>query len=121
MRFLPHYFGKHFLAGENLVYDWMHRLSPSYDGGFWEFYRLDNGGFYMAPRGEARMRIVCCEGNGYEGEVSPDAAGIIACIFALNALVCQYQNEEAFADYYDKLLDFAMEHAEARSISAAID
>lgn len=121
MGFLPRYFGKHFLMGESLVYDWMGRLCPSYNGGFWEYYRLDNGGFYMAPRGEAQMQIMCREGNNYEGEVSSDAAGIIACIFTLSMMACQYPDDEAIANCYDKLLDFATEHPEARSIYAAID
>jgi hypothetical protein len=48
--FLPFYFGtRRMLRGEALVYGWMKRLCKSYDGGYWHFYTLSNGGFYMAP------------------------------------------------------------------------
>ena len=48
--FLPTYFGPRLMMrGEALVYGWMRRLAESYNGGFWNYYTLTNGGFYM-PR-----------------------------------------------------------------------
>lgn len=49
------------------------RLSEDYNGGFWNFYTLTNGGFYMAPAGDKRMRLEV-DGNGFSGEMSADAA-----------------------------------------------
>ncbi len=43
-------FGVHFpFRLEPYVYDTAGRLSADYNGGYWLMYRLDNGGFYMAP------------------------------------------------------------------------
>jgi len=37
------------LYGENLVYLWMKKLCDEYNGGYWTYYKLSNGGYYMAP------------------------------------------------------------------------
>ena len=34
---------------EPVVYTITERLSKDYYGGYWEFYTLSNGGFYMSP------------------------------------------------------------------------
>jgi Antirestriction protein len=60
------------------------RLSSNYRGGLWAFYSLCNGGFYMAPATSATF-MVCCP-NGFEGELSADALGITACLYAYSAL-----------------------------------
>src|ERR1022692_1022899 len=84
LNFLPRFFGERFmLLGENAVFDWMGKLSEDYNGGFWNFYTLSNGGFYMAPAGRDVMQI-SVDGNGFDGTLSADAAGIVATIFALD-------------------------------------
>lgn len=107
------------VKGESLVYRWLAKLSPQYAGGYWEFYALSNGGFYMAPK-DARQFAIAVEGNGFRGTVSADVAGIIACLFALNALACQSANP-AVIDRYYQLRDYALDHPDALSIMAAID
>jgi hypothetical protein len=52
--------------------------------------------------------------------MSADAAGITACLFALSHLSFQTKNEK-IAEHYHLLRDFALEHAEASIILAAID
>jgi hypothetical protein len=85
---LPAVFGRLALEFELSVYGWMDLLCEGYTGGYWEFYRLSNAGFYMAPaRGRFRM---FCPGNGFEGELSADAAGLVACLYALNGLACKH-------------------------------
>jgi hypothetical protein len=43
-------FGLHFpLQLEPIVYGITDRITADYQGGYWHFYTLDNGGFYMAP------------------------------------------------------------------------
>jgi hypothetical protein len=56
------------LKGEALVYGWLEQLSEDYTGGFWDFYTLSNGGFYMAPSGDKRFDIDV-SGNGFTGEL----------------------------------------------------
>jgi hypothetical protein len=81
MKTLPFYFGAKLTAAEMLVYQLMGTLCPGYSGGYWAFYALSNGGFYMAPTTDDRFTIkVDC--NGYAGEMSADAAGVTACLFA---------------------------------------
>ncbi len=116
---LPRYFGRHMLVFEGAVYGFMRRFASEYRGGYWHFYELSNGGFYMAPdRGRYRLFV---ETNGYEGVLSADAAGITACLFACSHLSFRYPLEEVFADRFHQLRDFAMEHSEAAQIAAAID
>ena len=44
------YFGLHFpLQLEPVIYGITERMAEDYSGGYWDFYTLSNGGFYMAP------------------------------------------------------------------------
>lgn len=123
-KFLPHWFTpRHFLRGEGAVYDWLSRLCPAYDGGYWEFFELSNGGFYMAPRSSATFRL-SVDTNGYSGEVSADAAGIIATLFALNGLMWRVgpgPDVNLLVDRYEALIEFARQHCESEDINRAID
>lgn len=126
LRFLPTYFGPsmlRMLRGEALVFGWMGRLCAAYHGGFWHFYTLSNGGFYMAPEHDGRLRIEV-DGNGFAGELSADAAGIVATLFALNQLCAELAgtaDADVMIDRYHHLAAFASEHAEAATIYRAID
>jgi hypothetical protein len=115
---LPRHFGKHLLRVEDAVYGFLREFAADYSGGYWNFYELSNGGFYMAPEGPSlRLSI---ESNGYEGEMSADAAGITVCLFALSHLSFQIRNDTIPRHFY-QLRDFAVEHAESAAILAAID
>ncbi|MFP3554089.1 antirestriction protein [Paraburkholderia sp. SIMBA_049] len=116
---LPRHFGRQLLMGEAMVYQSLQSVCEAYSGGFWDFFELSNGGFYMAPRMEEPLRIQC-EGNGFDGEMSCDAAGIVACMMAFNALAWQTR-EARFGGLFYQLSAFAAQHAEAASIFAAID
>lgn len=116
---LPRHFGQRLLIFEGTVYDFMRRFAADYDGGYWQFYELSNGGFYMAPDGRPfRFSI---DTNGYEGEMSADAAGITVCLFACSHLSFRYSEDNVFGDHFHFLREFAAEHAEASAIFAAID
>ncbi|MDB6046733.1 MAG: hypothetical protein JWM63_5284 [Gammaproteobacteria bacterium] len=115
---LPRHFGRYMMRVEDAVYMFMRDLAQAYQGGYWRFYELSNGGFYMAPQlGPFDIQV---DGNGYAGQMSADAAGITACLFAFSHLSFQIQNDVLGRHYYE-LRDFALEHAEARAIMAAID
>ena len=116
---LPDFFEfRQMLRAESMTFDFMTRLSIDYAGGYWHYYRLSNGGFYMAPAIETPMRVTW-NGNGYEGTMSADAAGIVATLFMLNVMA--EDGTERMADLYYPLRDFAHEHAESRAIFSAID
>ena len=119
MMALPRHFGQRLLMFEGAVYDFMRRFAADYDGAYWQFYELSNGGFYMAPdAGPFRISI---DTNGYEGVMSADAAGITVCLFACSHLSFRYSENDVFGDHFHLLREFAAEHAEASAIFAAID
>jgi hypothetical protein len=119
LAFLPKHLNKEYLSFESAVYRTMDNICDNYDGGYWNFYELDNNGFYMAPHSSEPFNIFV-HGNGYEGSVSCDAAGIIATTYALNNLAWRTESEEIIDKYYS-LKDFAGQHPEFRQIFAAID
>ncbi len=104
---------------ERMAYFWSDRLSVDYRGGFWRFYALSNGGFYMAPEHPKRL-TVAVEGNGYAGTMSADAFGIAVTIFALN-YVAHEVADERLIDLYHQLLSYAAGHPESVEIFQAID
>lgn len=119
--FLPKLFGHRLMVtGENAVYSFMEALSCDYHGGFWQFYETTEGALYMAPEGRERMNL-SWDGNGFEGEVSNDAAGIIATLFTLSHMSMSFRGCDYLADHYHRLLDFAAGHEESGMIFAAID
>ena len=116
---------KHFgirypLLVEPMVYRFAEQLADRYSGGYWQFYTLSNSGFYMAPNLEVSFAVVA--DNGYTGSMSADALGITACLYTYSNLSF---GEGAFGEkcskHYHRLYKFAMQHAEAAAIRAAID
>lgn len=105
------------LVVEDAVYAMMRQLSASYRGGYWEYFELSNGGFYMRLATKDRIQIQVYS-NGYEGEMSADAAGIVVCLMVFSHLSFKY---EALADYFHALRDFAKSHPEASAIFSAVD
>ena len=122
--FLPAFFGSRLMMrGEALVYAWLRRFCEGYSGGYWHYYTLTNGGFYMAPELSERLRLEV-DGNGFSGEMSADAAGIVATLFALGQLAAEIEGTDAadaLIDRYHFLREFVDGHAEARAIYQAID
>ena len=95
-------------------------LAAEYDGGYWEFYKLSNGGFYMAVASDKQF-VVSSE-NGYEGSISGNALGLVACLYAYSHLSFgEGAFSEVCAEQYHLLREFALDHAEAGSIMQAID
>ena len=85
---------------DNMAASWL-RQHSEYDGGSWSYWVIPQGvgrniapnsiqfittqTGYIAPEGEQRYRM-CIPGNYFEGEVSADAAGIIATLMIMNRL-----------------------------------
>jgi hypothetical protein len=116
---LPKHFGNRALKVESYIFRYLHELAPAYQGGFWKFHDLSNGGFYMAPAGDPlRIEVL---GNGFEGTLSAEAAGITVCLFAYSHLSFRYPGEECFARHFHSLREYALSHEEQRAIFQAID
>lgn len=116
--FLPRHFGRHFMQFEAAVYGHMGNLCPGYDGGYWDFFELSNGGCYIAP-GRGTYALVAP--NGFEATVSANVGGLIAALYAFSHLAFKFESVEVFAERFHQLREFALEHAESRVILAAID
>jgi len=119
MDFLPKHFGaRAMMKFEMSVYDWMGKLCPSYRGGYWNYVELSNGGAFMYPTGVDAFEFLV-EGNGFNGNVSAEVAGIIATTFALNGML--WQGWDSLNAKYELLLEFIGEHPDAMTIRRALD
>jgi hypothetical protein len=123
LAFFPKFFGSRLMMrAEAMIYGRASDLSEDYHGGLWAFYRLSNGGFYMAPQSPERLKVEV-HSNDYDGEVSADAFGVIVTLFVLGTL-CWIENEqlrEKFSTHFYQLRDYALQHEEAAAILRAID
>lgn len=121
-RFLPSLFGRYFMRGESIVYAWMRELSDEYKGGFWNYYRLSNGGFYMSPEMHPSSLIICQ--NDFRGTMSTDAVGIVCTLFALRYLSydrgVQLERDLLTKNFFS-LLRFVSFHREDQAIRSVID
>lgn len=110
------------LMVEPYTFDSAGALSEDYKGGFWDFYILSNGGFYMAPTGRERFHVACA--NGFEGDLSADAFGITACLYAYSLLSFAAADEKLVEEctrQYHWLREYAAQHTEAPAIWRATD
>lgn len=118
--FLPQLFGRQLLlTAEFTVYRFIAWLSPDYRGDYWDFCEYDGRPLYLRPTAIPRYKIIC-ETNGYEGEVSADAAGIIVTLFAFSHLSFAYRSD-VLSEGYARLYSYAVDHREAAEILRAID
>jgi hypothetical protein len=108
------------LVLEPAVFRFAETLARKYKGAYWTFHTLGHGGFYMSPRSDT-IFAVSCE-NGYEGKLTADALGIVACLYAYSHLSFGDGTfAETCAEQFQLLREFAMEHPEIKSILRAID
>ena len=128
MAFVDRLFGiKYVLQLEPTVFQFAEHLAADYHGGYWHFYELSNGGFYMAPRTDTIYAVSSL--NGFEGEMTADALGIAACLYAFSNLSfgdgLTGRGGDGFAEtcaqHYHLLREYMFGHAEVRSILRAID
>ena len=116
----PLHFGtRNGLMFEQFVYTLADNFCPSYNGGYWEFFRLSNGGFFMHPHGNERMELRST--NGTEGIVARDTVGIVLCLFAYSIMTERGAEPQRFQDHFDWLREYAFTHADYSFILSAID
>lgn len=122
MDFVDTLFGIHFpLKLEPTVFRFAEQLAaPTYNGGYWQFFALSNGGYYMAPRSDTIFKVNA--DNGFSGRLSGDALGITACLYAYSHLSFgDGAFAETCADHYHLLREYIFGHPEVKAILAAID
>ncbi|BCD97685.1 antirestriction protein [Marinagarivorans cellulosilyticus] len=115
---LYRHFGSAFIEVESLVYRYLDTIASAYSGGFFDFYEIEGGGFYLSLRTDEVFKVEVPFGNHFSAELSADALSIVACLF----VYCHMGNtDQRCVNHYHKLRDFALGHAEAALILAAID
>ena len=114
-------FGIYFpLRLEPFVFAMTSKLSEDYCGGYWNFYTISNGAFYMSPDTGGKFSVI--SENGHECFMSADALGITACLYAYSHLSFGEDDfSETCARQYHRLREYVFEHPEVRAILAVID
>ncbi len=120
LAFLPKHCGRSFELYEMAVYSMAGQLCDDYDGGYWNYYELQNGGWYMGLDSDATFHVMW-PGNFFEGKMSADAFSITANIYAISAMFGSPEENEIFVPVYYALREYAAEHPEREQILAAID
>ncbi|EBE3720193.1 antirestriction protein [Salmonella enterica] len=125
LSFLPYLFGDDFMLAELQVCALARKMITGYEGGFWHFIRLPDGGGYLMPDC-GPVHLVNSE-NWFDRTVSADAAGIILTSLAINrrlwthhecgnaALTHLFQTRDA------QLWSHIEFHPECNAIYAALD
>lgn len=85
--FLPKVIGRAFARFEAMVYRSAEGMCDHYSGGYWEYYKTENGSLIMSPSGgEFKCSV---HGNYYEGTLDAMAFGIAEMITYLDeSYVC---------------------------------
>lgn len=105
------------------VYEKLKELCVDYKGAVWRIYTVGkrNPTWYMAPVMPDCKLTMTVPTNGYEGQMSADAAGMVASLVVLNQLCWEYPNSKEHYDAFVRLQQFSWNHKEASAIMGAID
>lgn len=121
---LVFYAGGYSKSLRDLIHNAMASYSDEYAEnptmGHWHGYDLSSGVFYLAPPARDKPYAMMGRGNFYDGEMSADAAGIVACLMAFSHLAC-HTEEDHHIEMFHGLREWALDHPEAGKIMAAID
>jgi len=92
------------------------------DNDCWDYILLSNGGFYLKPPSSIEDHHVTCT-NGLEGNLSPDALGIVICLMTYAYLfgISPRDINEQYYTQYNRLRDYSFVHPEAGLILASIE
>ena len=123
--FWPQHFGliPQWVTLEPRIFGWMDRLCEDYCGGIWNLYTLNNGGAFIAPEpddDDGETWVLFNAMNGNRAEMSPEAAGIAACLMTYSHHACRTECYAMTVHYY-RLRDYALQHPECSAIMRIID
>lgn len=108
---------------EPAVYHIAGMMCPEqYHGGYWKFYTLSNGGFYMGLSSDELFHATSVNGNS--ATVTADTLGLVCSLTAFNWLAWSKDPEQAMAcgQHFHLLRDYALSgDQELESILALID
>lgn len=105
------------------IFAQLQSMCPAYSGGYWEIVETGNEAYFMWPRMESKRRgglLELSSENGATCLVTPEAAGLVASLFAFNKMCWSTQRDNHVA-LFQNLMDFARTHPEWVRIQALID
>lgn len=105
---------------ENTIFSLMDQFCSDYKGGYWEYYQLTNGGFFMAPSDHEYLRLDNPM-NHASVDLSDEAAGIAICAMAYSHMLFEWPHSDLLKNQYTWLMSYAAEHPEAVSIFRFLD
>ncbi len=111
MEFLPDLGKEMFMQFESGMYRLANEYIVGYQGGFWEFVKVDNGAKFMYPE-IGTVRLVN-HMNYFDERVSQETAGLAVTLLVLNQFVWITHRSENiklarhFQREYDLLIDYA--------------
>lgn len=121
--FLPHYLGRAHAAFQNRLFYLAKQLLEPYDGGYWEFYHLNNGGFVMALDDDNTITVN--SPNGSSATVDAETASIVVSLMTLSDLSFNLQTDSdelhKVVTSFHALREFALEHPNSNTILKLVD
>ena len=114
------YFGKWASKAERRLKDVVRAFCKEYEPYSWQFFKLSNKSFYLAPGGEETI-LVSIPAHSFKSYLSQDVVGLISSLLTLayithiSFLTSPYESQ-TFALLYDRLLDYVEDHQESQTI-----
>lgn len=124
LAFLPKHVGHLCAIFQDRIFATAEAHCKEYDGGYWEFWELSNGGFYLSWDEDKKLLNVANPLNYFEGKMSVDAFSLGVNLMALNHLSWAHKGKSECRSLVDKfylLKDYALEHPESGEILRFID
>ncbi len=105
---------------EVVIFTTMGQFCDDYDGGYWEYCTLSNGGAFIYPDLNKEKLTLFNPHNGNEADVGCEAAGIAVCLMMYSLWSFQTKSETLIEHFY-QLRDYAIQHPESSAILHLID
>ena len=121
--FLPHYLGRAHAVFQNCLFYLAKQFLEPYDGGYWEFYHLSNGGFVVALDDDNTITVN--SPNGSSATVDAETASIVVSLMTLSDLSFNLQTDSdelhKVVTSFHALREFALEHPNSNTILKLVD
>lgn len=120
--FWPDYFKsiKGWHTFEVVIFTMMGQLCDDYEGGYWEYCTLSNGGAFIYPDLNKEILTLFNPYNGNKAQMSCQAAGIAVCLMMYSLWSFQTESD-ILVDRFYQLRDYAAQHPERSAIFHLID
>lgn len=105
---------------EVVTFTTMGQFCEAYNGGYWEYCTLSNGGAFIYPDISEEELTLFNMHNGNEAQVSCEAADIAVCLILYSIWSFQTKSE-LMCDRFYQLRDYALQHPESSAIFHLID